>query len=284
MHTKISNSKLSVQIKSKGAELFSLKNNVTQREFIWEGNSDFWGKHSPVLFPIVGTLKNNTYRFENKEYQLPRHGFARDLEFKIVYQTENEVIFLLSSDENTAKLFPFKFELKMHYILIDATLKLSYSVKNLDNKTLPFSIGAHPAFALPFEFENYSLQFEHQETLKSCTLENDLLSDKTFEIELENKNLPLSYSLFANDALIFKTLKSKFITIVETENPILKISFSDFENLGIWTKPNAKFICIEPWLGYSDTIHSNGNLSEKDGIQIVKENQTFCCSFSIEIL
>lgn len=284
MHTKISNSKLSVQIKSKGAELFSLKNKVTQREFIWEGNSDFWGKHSPVLFPIVGTLKNNTYRFENKEYQLPRHGFARDLEFKIVYQTENEVIFLLSSDENTAKLFPFKFELQMHYILIDATLKLSYSVKNLDNKTLPFSIGAHPAFALPFEFENYSLQFEHQETLKSCTLENDLLSDKTFEIELENKNLPLSYSLFANDALIFKTLKSKFITIVETENPILKISFSDFKNLGIWTKPNAKFICIEPWLGYSDTIHSNGNLSEKDGIQIVKENQTFCCSFSIEIL
>lgn len=284
MHTKISNSKLSVQIKSKGAELFSLKNNVTQREFIWEGNSDFWGKHSPVLFPIVGTLKNNTYIFENKEYQLPRHGFARDLEFKIVYQTENEVIFSLSSDENTAKLFPFKFELQMHYILIDATLKLSYSVKNLDNKTLPFSIGAHPAFALPFEFENYSLQFEHQETLKSCTLENDLLSDKTFEIKLENKNLPLSYSLFANDALIFKTLKSKFITIVETENPILKISFSDFENLGIWTKPNAKFICIEPWLGYSDTIHSNGNLSEKDGIQIVKENQTFCCSFSIEIL
>jgi galactose mutarotase-like enzyme len=284
LHTKISNSKLSVQIKSKGTELFSLKNKVTQREFIWEGNSDFWGKHSPVLFPIVGTLKNNTYRFENKEYQLPRHGFARDLEFKIVYQTENEVIFSLSSDENTAKLFPFKFELQMHYILIDATLKLSYSVKNLDNKTLPFSIGAHPAFALPFEFENYSLQFEHQETLKSCTLENDLLSDKTFEIKLENKNLPLSYSLFANDALIFKTLKSKFITIVETENPILKISFSDFENLGIWTKPNAKFICIEPWLGYSDTIHSNGNLSEKDGIQIVKENQTFCCSFSIEIL
>lgn len=284
MHTKISNSKLSVQIKSKGAELFSLKNNVTQREFIWEGNSDFWGKHSPVLFPIVGTLKNNTYRFENKEYQLPRHGFARDLEFKIVYQTENEVIFSLSSDENTAKLFPFKFELQMHYTLLDATLKLSYSVKNLDNKTLSFSIGAHPAFALPFEFENYSLQFEHQETLKSCTLENDLLSDKTFEIELENKNLPLSYSLFANDALIFKTLKSKFITIVETENPILKISFSDFENLGIWTKPNAKFICIEPWLGYSDTIHSNGNLLEKDGIQIVKENQTFCCSFSIEIL
>lgn len=283
MHTKISNSKLSVQIKSKGAELFSLKNNVTQREFIWEGNSDFWGKHSPVLFPIVGTLKNNTYRFENKEYQLPRHGFARDLEFKIVYQTENEVIFSLSSDENTAKLFPFKFELQMHYTLLDATLKLSYSVKNLDHKTLPFSIGAHPAFALPFEFENYSLQFEHQETLKSCTLENDLLSDKTFEIKLENKNLPLSYSLFANDALIFKTLKSKFITIVETENPILKISFSDFKNLGIWTKPNAKFICIEPWLGYSDTIHSNGNLSEKDGIQIVKENQTFCCSFSIEI-
>lgn len=284
MQTTISNSQLSVHIKSKGAELFSIKNNVSQCEFIWEGNSDFWAKHSPVLFPIVGTLKNNSYTFESKEYQLPRHGFARDLEFKIVHQTENEVTFSLSSDENTEKLFPFKFELQLHYILIDATLKLSYSVKNLDNKTIPFSIGAHPAFAIPSDFEKYSLKFEHQETLKSYTLENDLISEKTFEIELENKNLPLSYSLFANDALIFKTLKSKYITIIENENPIVKISFSDFENLGIWTKPNAKFICMEPWLGYSDTIHSTGNISEKDGIQIVKENQTFHCSFSIEIL
>lgn len=284
MKATISNSRLSAQVNSKGAELFSLKNKVSDREYIWEGNSDFWGKHSPVLFPIVGTLRNNTYTFKNKEYQLPRHGFARDKDFEVVYQTETEVTFSLKWDNETKKLFPFQFELQLNYSLSDDGIQLTYKVINLDATEIPFSIGAHPAFALKSEFDDYSLEFETQETLKCFPLENDLISDKSFTIELQNKQMPLAYSIFENDALIFKTLKSNYITILEDKIPLLKVTFSDFKNLGIWTKPNAKFICIEPWLGYSDTIHSTGNLSDKDGIQIVKENQTFSCSFSIQIL
>lgn len=284
MNTTISNSKLTAKINPKGAELISLLDSETNREYIWEGNADYWAKHSPVLFPIVGTLKNNTYTFKDTKYHLPRHGFARDREFNVVFQSNNEVVFSLIWDTETIKIFPFQFELQLHYILSDNQLHLNYKIINLDLTEIPFSIGAHPAFALPLDFEKYSLQFETQESLKCFTLENDLLSNATYTIELQNKQMPLSYALFSNDALIFKSVKSNYIKIVEHQKPILKISFSDFTNLGLWTKPNAKFVCIEPWLGYSDTIHSNGNISEKEGIQIVKENETFTCSFSIEIL
>lgn len=284
LKTIINNSKISAQFNTKGAELCSLKNTQTNQEYIWEGNAEFWGKHSPVLFPIVGTLRNNTYHYNNKEYKLLRHGFARDCNFKIIYQQENEVVFSLEYDDATLKVYPFQFELQLKYNLTETTLTISYTIINKDKVAIPFSIGAHPAFALPNNFENYSLQFQEQETLQCYVLENDLVSDTNFDITLANKNLPLSYSTFENDALIFKSLKSKEITIVENQKDILKVSFSDFQNLGIWTKVNAPFICIEPWLGYSDTINSNGNIEEKDGIQIVKENEKFECSFTIELL
>ena len=284
MITTISNVKLTAKINSRGAELFSLRNNDSNREYIWEGNPDFWPKHSPVLFPIVGTLKNNSYTFDEKEYQLLRHGFARDSEFKVIRQNDNEVTLSLYFNTETKKLFPFQFELFIKYSLFENELKISYGIANLDIIKIPFSIGAHPAFALPLAFENYSLEFESQEILKCYTLENDLISDSTFNIELDDKKMPLSYSIFENDALIFKKLNSKFITILENQKPLLKVLFSDFENLGLWTKPNAKFICIEPWLGYSDTIHSNGNLLEKEGIQFVNANESYDCNFSIQIL
>lgn len=284
LKTTINNSKIVAQFNTKGAELCSLKNKLNNREYIWEGSADFWGKHSPVLFPIVGTLRNNTYNYNNKEYNLSRHGFARDCDFKIVYQQENEVVFSLEYDDATLKIYPFQFELQLKYSLTETTLTIGYTIINKDKVAIPFSIGAHPAFALPTNFENYSLQFQEQETLKCYVLENDLVSDKNFNIHLDTKKLPLSYTTFENDALIFKSLKSKEITIVENQKEILKVSFSDFENLGIWTKVNAPFICIEPWLGYSDTINSNGKIEEKDGIQIVKENEQFECSFTIAIL
>lgn len=280
----LSNSKLSAQINAKGAELVSLKSNESNEEFIWEGNPAFWGKHSPVLFPIVGTLKNNSYTYNDKKYQLLRHGFARDSDFKLIRSKTSEATFALQSSDESRKVFPFEFELQLTYTLVDNQLIIRYTVINLDSKAIPFSIGAHPAFALPNDFENYSLTFSDQETLKCYTLENDLVSDTTFEIELTNKKLPLTYSTFANDALIFKNLSSKEITILEDSHPKLKVVFDDFKNLGIWTKVGAPFICIEPWLGYSDTIHSNGNLFEKDGIQVVNENCSFDSQFSIQIL
>lgn len=279
----ISNTILSAKVNSKGAELISLQNN-SQREFIWEGNPDYWGKHSPVLFPIVGTLKNNSYSLNHKTFQLSRHGFARDFEFEIVFQNSNQVVFSLQSNIQTKQVYPFDFELQISYTLKENELVIGYKIINRNEETLPFSIGGHPAFALPLNFENYTLAFEHEENLVSYTLENDLLSNKTIAIPLKEKRLPLAYSLFEKDALIFKKLNSKNITIEENGNPILHFRFNHFPNFGIWTKNIAPFICLEPWFGYSDTINTTGNILEKEGIQLLKTKETFDCSFSIEII
>jgi galactose mutarotase-like enzyme len=279
----LSNSIISAQIETLGAELCSLKDN-TNRDYIWEGNPTFWGKHSPVLFPIVGTLKNNTFYHSDKEYTLSRHGFARDMEFQLIEKTESSATFSLQSNSETLKNYPFKFELQIQYTLVSSTIELNYKVINTDSTNIPFSIGAHPAFALPTNFEDYTLAFEEIEPLEYTLLENDLVSKQTEKIKTNSNTVPLTYELFQRDALIFKKLKSNSLTIVEKENPILKVHFENFPNLGIWTKVGAPFICIEPWFGYSDTTENTGNLFEKEGIIVLKTNDNFQAKFSIEIL
>ena len=283
MTTTIKNSNLIAEIKHLGAELISLKTDLN-KEYIWEGNPDFWGKHSPILFPIVGTLKNNSFHYDGIEYHLSRHGFARDMEFELVDKKENSATFSIQSSEETLKVYPFAFELQIIYTLEENNLDIEYKVINNGKSQMPFSIGAHPAFALPGKFENYSIVFEKDEPLEYYLLENDLISNKTKKLEAQNKRIPLTYELFENDALIFKTLESNSLTILENENPVLRVHFEDFPSLGIWTKMNAPFLCIEPWFGYSDTNENSGNLFEKEGIQILKEKDTFKSKFSIEIL
>ncbi|MFV5696261.1 aldose 1-epimerase family protein [Flavobacterium sp. LB3P122] len=283
MTTTLKNSNLTAEIKHFGAELCSLKNNKN-KEYIWEGNPAFWGKHSPLLFPIVGTLKNNSYQYNDTEYHVSRHGFARDMEFELIDKKENSVTFSIHSSEETLKVYPFAFELQLIYTLNEKSLHIEYKVINKGASQIPFSIGAHPAFALPGNFENYSIVFEKEEPLEYYLLENDLISNKTKKLDVQNNRIPLTYQLFENDALIFKTLKSNSLTILENKNPVLRVNFKDFPSLGIWTKVNAPFLCIEPWFGYSDTAENSRNLFEKEGIQILNANQTFHSEFSIDIL
>ena len=279
----LSNSTIRAEIKTLGAELCSLKDSEN-REFIWEGNANFWGKHSPVLFPIVGTLKNNSFVHNDNEYHLSRHGFARDMNFELIEKTENSATFSIQSNSETLKSYPFKFELQIQYTLINTILEIDYTIINKDSNEIPFSIGAHPAFALPGNFEDYSLDFEKVEPLEYTLLENDLVSKQTEKIHTDTNRVPLTYELFKRDALIFKKLQSNSLTIIEKEKPILKVHFQEFPSLGIWTKVDAPFICIEPWLGYSDTTESNGNLFEKEGVIVLQSNATFQAKFSIEIL
>ena len=283
MTTTIKNSILTAEIKHFGAELISLKTNQN-KEYIWEGNPEFWGKHSPILFPIVGTLKDNSFYYNGMEYHLSRHGFARDMEFELIDVTQNSATFSIQSFEETLKVYPFEFELQLIYTLEENNLSIAYKVINKGKSTMPFSIGAHPAFALPNHFENYAIAFEKEESLEYYLLENDLISNQTKKLEVQNKQIPLNYELFKKDALIFKTLQSNSLTILENENPILRVHFEDFPSLGIWTKMNAPFLCIEPWFGYSDTNENSGNLFEKEGIQVLESNATFHSKFSIEIL
>ena len=178
MTTTISNSNLTAQINHFGAELFSLKNRQN-KEYIWDGNPAFWGKHSPVLFPIVGTLKNNSYLYNEVEYHLSRHGFARDMVFDLIDKKEDYAVFALQSSAKTLEMYPFEFELQLIYTLNENSLNIGYKVINNGKSMMPFSIGAHPAFALPGDFEKYSIQFGYEKHLEYHLLENDLISKKT---------------------------------------------------------------------------------------------------------
>ena len=283
MKTTISNSNLTAVINPLGAELISLKNS-NNKEYIWEGNPEFWGKHSPILFPIIGCLKDDKYTYKGNSYTLLRHGFANKMEFNFIEKSSDNVIFSVKNNIETLENYPFEFELQISYTLVNSSLKVGYKVINSNDFEMPFSIGGHPAFALPNEFDSYALVFEKSERLVYFQLENDLISNKTISLPMEENCLPLTYSLFENDALIFKELESKAITITENNVPFLKIKFEDFPSLGIWTKQKAPYVCLEPWFGYADTITNSGELSEKEGIQIIGINEQFQSEYSIEIL
>jgi len=284
MNIQLENKNFSISINTKGAELNSFKNQLVKKEYIWEGNPEFWGKHSPILFPIVGALKNDSYYYNDKKYNLSRHGFARDFEFDIIEKTDLSVTFSLKENDETLQNYPFQFELQIKYVLTENKLVIIYHIRNNSKTKMPFNIGAHPAFALPKNFTNYSLEFEKQEELITHELENNLFSGATRTIAHEKANLPLNYSLFEKDALVFKTLESKSVKILENGNPFLKVDYEDFSSLGIWTVKNAPFICIEPWIGFADSSTSNGKLFEKTDIKVLNQNSNFQISFSIEIL
>lgn len=284
MTTTISNSMLSVEIKHAGAELCSIIKRQNNREYMWQADPEFWGKHSPILFPIVGTLKNNTYSYNETEYTLSRHGFARDLTFELTNKNDDSATFSLLSNETTLKVYPFAFELQIKYSLDNASLKIEYTVINNSDTNLPFSIGAHPAFSLPLDFESYALEFEKEEKLTYHLLADNLLSNVTEVLESTDKKVALKYSLFERDALIFKTLKSNSITISEDDKPLLAVHYDNFPNMGIWTMQKAPFLCIEPWYGYSDTNETTGKIVDKEGIQTIVADDTFATAYSIEIL
>ncbi len=281
MEIRLKNSKISASINTIGAELSRLEKN--NKNYIWTIDEAFWNKTSPVLFPIVGRLKNDSYTFKNKSYALPRHGFARNFEFKIEIQTENSVAFSLESNAETLRQFPFEFELKLEYCLTENGLEITYLVNNNSNEAMPFSIGAHPAFAIDDVFENYSLVFNVAEKMMSHQLEKEQFDGSFREIEAENGRINLDYSLFEKDALVFKALKSNEITLKHNDEFVLKMRFDGFPYLGIWTKPNAPFLCIEPWCGLADTMIHNGNIEQKEGINFLQPHETFLRTIKIEI-
>lgn len=282
MNITISNTIISAEINSLGAELSSLKKDL--KNHIWTVDEKFWNKTSPILFPIVGCLKDHSYKIKNKSYSLPRHGFARNFEFTITKISSHSVTFSLSENKQILANYPFQFELEVCYTLEENKLIIGYSVKNNSNSKMPFSIGAHPAFAIDSDFENYSLQFENDSNLITHELEGELFSEKKRIINLKKNILPLSYSLFEKDALVFKKMNSKNALLLKDQKPYIKVNFENFPHLGIWTKKNAPFLCIEPWHGYADSMNSNGNIFEKEGIITLNEKEVFETSFSIEIL
>jgi galactose mutarotase-like enzyme len=282
MNITISNSQLTATINTLGAELISLvKNN---KNYIWNVDETYWNKTSPILFPIVGRLKNDSYLFNGKKYQLPRHGFARNLEFSFDKKSDSQVILELNETEETKAMYPFTFKLLVAYTLIGNELVMEYFLRNQSDEVLPFSIGAHPAFAIEGNFENYSLQFNKKDLFETHHLENESFNGKTTLVDTINNSIALNYALFEKDALVFKQLNSNEVTLKNKDKTILKVNYDHFPYLGIWTKQNAPFLCIEPWCGLADDINHNGNLEEKEGMNHLPAGEDFLRAIRIEIL
>lgn len=268
----ITNEYLQVKISTKGAELQSIIRKDNQLEYLWNGDPAFWGKKSPVLFPIVGNLKNNTYYYKGEPYQLGRHGFARDMEFNVIEHSESHITLNLSDSDTTRKNYPFSFSLNIRYTLQDASLVISYEVQNTGDETMYFSIGAHPAFKVPLEegttYEDYSLHFSEIETADVWPLSASGQISRTPAPYLDNiRELPLKKEMFYKDALVFKDLASTAISIRSEKTPHgLTVRYAGFPYMGIWSAKDADFVCIEPWCGIADHDDASGKLEEKEGI------------------
>ncbi|MDH1975464.1 aldose 1-epimerase family protein [Aliarcobacter butzleri] len=282
MNYEIKNSFIKAQIKSFGAELNSLKKCDENFEYIWQANSKYWARHSPVLFPIVGRLKEDNYFYKNKKYSLSQHGIARDKEFEIVQNEADFIEFRLKSDEKSLEFYPFFFELNIGYKLDKNSLIVSYKVKNKSDEKMYFSIGAHPAFNTQ---TGDFLEFENIKTTKMYFLDEKGLIYKNQDLNLENSKLYLDKDLFKDDALVFNDSNIKQVTLKNIENKSrVKVKFDNFPYLGIWSKLNdAPFVCIEPWFGVADEENANQKIEDKKGILSLEKEEEFSCFYTIEV-
>lgn len=277
----IQNDFLLVKINPKGAELTSLFLKAAQLDFMWEGNPAFWGKHSPVLFPIVGGLKNNTYYFNQQAYQLPRHGFARDKVFAIEQQENDSVTFVLAHDESTLVVYPFEFAFRIRYVLRGNSLIVSYLVENAGQDTMWFSVGGHPAFKVPLtegtSYEDYSLCFDETEDWARWPLTSEgLIQTEPVLLAEQTTDLFLSKELFYEDALVFKNYRSQSVLLYSPQSPhSLRFDFAGFPYLGIWAAKNADFVCIEPWCGIADSVNHTQDLTQKEGMIALPSQESF---------
>lgn len=288
-HT-IENDFLKITIKETGAELCSILNKENNMEYIWQANPDIWGSHAPNLFPIIGMLKGEKYTFESEEYEIPKHGFIRHNEnIRLKERSENQLVFELVYSSETLKMYPFKFDFRIAFTLNKKSLEVNHHVINLDSRPIYFSLGGHPAFnILHFEnekIEDYSLEFDRKMDLETFILnEYGLVSSKTENVLNNENKIQLTENIFNKDALIFKNIKSKKVDLVSRKNgKILSVAYKGFKNLGIWAKPGAPFVCIEPWLGITDVEGTDQNFKNKEGIIKLDTKNEFTAEYTISI-
>ena len=272
---------LKVSIKSKGAELNSVVKKDNGLEYMWSGDPAVWGKTSPVLFPIVGTLKDNTYFYNGKPYTLSRHGFARDAEFEVTEQKQQKASFVLRESEASLLNYPFHFELILTYELDNDFLKTSYEVRNTGTGEMYFSLGAHPAFSVPLVegtmYEDYCLLFDQQENAGRWPISKEgLIQPAPIDFFTNSSRINLTRTLFQDDALVFKHLESHKISLLSDRNPHgLDFCFTGFPYLGLWAARGGDFVCIEPWCGIADSVDHNQQLIYKEGIETLSAGNSW---------
>ncbi len=262
---------------SKGAELISAIDLNSKFEFIWQAEPKVWPRHAPILFPIVGKLKNNEYNWNEQVYTLPQHGFARDLNFEIQELYTDLISFKLESNSETKSNYPFDFCLIITYQALENGLSMAIQIQNNSDIDMPFSFGLHPGFNLPEEnLAMYELHVDHAKNWNTEKLLNGLLAGENQLLAENQQNLSLNPESFKNDALVFKQFNSKFIELKHKSNTFsIKVDTSQFPFLGIWNKyPSQSFICLEPWAGIADSVNTNSEFKDKEGILNLEARQT----------
>jgi galactose mutarotase-like enzyme len=278
---------LSAAIDPLGAQLYALQD-VEKRALLWDGDPTVWSGRAPLLFPIVGTLVDDTYRLASSVYHLARHGFARKRIFSLVDATLSSALFRLRWDEATMQVYPFRFDLDVQFSVEDSTLTIATSVKNLGANDMPASFGFHPAFRWPLPYGEprsaHSIVFESDEPapIRRVCREGTVIA-AAVPTPVTGRVLGLRDELFVDDAIIFDRIASHRLWYGAPSGPRLRVDYPDTPYLGIWTKPGAQFICIEPWHGFADPQGFSGDFRTKPGVFLVAPGEEKQCSMSITL-
>ncbi len=279
----LKNDKITLKINELGAEMKSLVAN--DREYLWDGKPEVWPNSCPLMFPVCGGLKDDKYILDGKEYPMQKHGYGRFLMFEVESATDTTAVFLHKSDDETKKCFPFDYELRLIYTLDGASVKLEYKVDNTSDKTMYFSIGSHEGYYTPEGIEDYDIIFPQNETLNAYVLYGNLLSNQQLPIIKDTNILPLYDKYFTVDALVFKDLKSRSAMLRNRKTgKAVKIDFDYAPYFLLWHKPNAPYICVEPWAGVQDIIGSSYDITQKEGILSLDAGKTYLAEHTITVV
>lgn len=284
----LENKDLIIESKSSGAELTRIYSKKYNKEVLWNGDKKYWGRQSPILFPIVGRLKENKTLIEDKIYNINQHGFARDMDFDLISIDKKSITYKLTSDEKSKEIYPYNFNLFISYTIIDEKVKVTWKVENIDSQEIYFSIGGHPAFNIssPENLIDYYIEFKCRKNVNKINLEGPYYGEIE---EIESLSiLELNSGVFENDAIIYTNIDEISLKSSKEEFYI-NVNIKDFPLVGIWTpyykdtNSTAPFICIEPWYGLADSADSNKVYKNKKYINKLNIGENFEVSYNIEI-
>ena len=278
----IENDYLKVGVKEFGCELTSIKSKATDFEYLWQGDEKIWSGQSPILFPIVGRLIEDKYYLNGVAYEMPKHGFARKLQWNFLESDDTSMKFVLSDSEETFKLYPYHFDLVVTYTLDGKVLKVSHDIINKNDGSMLFSLGAHPAFNCKI---GDKLVFSEKETLETVKIDlvNSLRLPDTVTVLNDETDVIITEDVFNEDALIFNGVKSDYVTLKSDDHDrTVKFTLGGAPWLGIWAKPGAPYVCIEPWCGVNDSQIKKDDFSQKDGINAIDKGETWNFTWTAE--
>ncbi len=279
----LKNARMTASIDEIGAELKSLQRDG--EEFIWEGKKEVWANSSPILFPICGGLKNDSYTYEGKSYTLTKHGYVKYTRFEVERASDTEAVFLHVSNEETRAAYPFDYELRVIFTLTEKGIKILYRVDNKTDGKMYFSIGAHEGYATPEGIEDYDVIFEKEEDLEANVLYGNMLSYQKLPMLKNARVLPLYDKYFTIDALDFLNIRSRSVSLRNRKNGRgVTLDFPFAPHFLLWHKPNAPYICLEPWAGLPDFVDEDGDITKKTAIMCLEKGERYDGEHTITVL